>query len=195
MNGVGIVKVPVLSIAGYQEKLQVQSLRTNTTSATPGIDPKHPPVLYFFKLLNKPDSTRALLLNFLPDDPLKENSDTVWTGRLIDWSMQSDTATCQFLTKSRVTLIDRFIIGKGDQHSNVSGLKTTSVWTWLENAFVSVANAIITVINAVGYFLNVPGDYSGTIDAPPIPNWCQFLELIGVLKEGLAVVAAAVFQI
>ena len=49
-----------------------------------------------------------MLLNFVPDDATKENGENkIWTGKLVEWNMQSDSGHYQMLTKS-------YVKGKGN---------------------------------------------------------------------------------
>ena len=132
IGGVAVVKAPLLSIANVssQNGLKVQSLKALSDSTTHVVfNRKHPPAIYFFKNPAKKDSVTAVLMNFVPDDPAKDNGENrIWTGKLYEWDMQSVTSHYQVLRKSYVTAKGNFQIGQQNSNSLSSKIKTNSIW-------------------------------------------------------------------
>jgi hypothetical protein len=175
IGGVNVVTVPIAAItnaAPQQSNIKTQGLTTQSVNtAIAGFNPAHPPALYFFKVTGSTDSVKALLMNFLPDDPNKENGENkIWTGKLVEWNMQSDTARYQTLSKSYVKALGKFIIGQSN-NTNATQIKTNTIWDWISDALTSIVNAVKDVLNAIGTFLNIPGDYGNG----PSGSWCDFL--------------------
>ncbi|MDB4924367.1 hypothetical protein [Mucilaginibacter sp.] len=98
IGNVAVVTVPVthISLPSLLAALSSSDKKVNDVGSSGNavlttFDPYHPPSLYFFqdKTRANPDSVKALLMNFSPDDPKKENgAKKIWTGTLSEWDMQ-----------------------------------------------------------------------------------------------------------
>ena len=96
-NGKNIVRVPLLNIdktkamAGIGPVVKGQNTNYNE---------KQPPEIYFVE-----DETGKLhthLLNFIPEDPSKDNGGNGITGKLCDWNMKGDTVFVLDLVKGKL---------------------------------------------------------------------------------------------
>ncbi|WP_295650172.1 DUF3289 family protein [uncultured Mucilaginibacter sp.] len=104
----------------------------------------------------------------MPDDATKENGENkIWTGKLVEWNMQSDSGHYQMLTKSYVKGKGNFPVVPSSSNTQSTKAKINT----LADIFNAIYNAIVDVINAVGWFLNVPGNYPDAY----ISSWCDFL--------------------
>lgn len=154
IDGKPVVKVALLN----ESRMPVKNKQVTSTnnlkalSSFNAIFEKHPPEVYFVK--NNKDSLHTYLLNFIPDDITKEfGQNNVWSGKLYEWNMNSDSLFVHEYKQNKVT--NRFIL-KGDNTPNLNAnnqIKTDSFWSWLGD----VVDAIGDALNAIGYLLHIPG--------------------------------------
>nr|WP_294790342.1 T6SS effector amidase Tae4 family protein [uncultured Mucilaginibacter sp.] len=183
VGGVAVVKIPIKAITNVSGPLnsggkQVMSSGNTTTQGTlNNFDPNHPPTLYFFKnKLNPGDSLKAVLLNFVPADSNHENGENnIWTGKLLEWSLESDNVYYQDLDKSYVT--SKGSITPISLSNNSKSIKINS----LASFFNDIWNAIVWFFEWIGYNIGLPGTYTEYMNGT-ILTWCVFLG--GVLCSG-----------
>jgi hypothetical protein len=179
INGAKVVKVPIKSISKLIEKngnVHVNSTSLLAMDTLHFFNEDHPPMLFFISDENSghPDSLKAVLMNFIPDDPNKENGENnVWTGRLVEWNMEDTKVPVQILNKSYVKA--NGVIDMNDLSSipnKIKGPAITAIKT--NNFFADLWDAVKTFVEAIGYFFGVPGDYN--YYAPGVTlGWCDFL--------------------
>ncbi len=180
IEGVSVVKVPVKTF--YNAASSESKKQSLSTSAPTGpdtvrfFDPKHPPMLFFLKKRTDlvGDSLKAVMLNFIPDDPTKENGEgNIWTGKLIEWNLIDDKIQFQTLQKSYVKNIGSISKSQLDNYQNSSSKKAVTAKYKSMNIFEDIWNALKWVTEAVGYFFGVPGDYNHFYQGSL--GWCDFL--------------------
>lgn len=113
---------------------------------------QHPPEVYLAK--DDKDSLHSSLMNFIPDDEHHDFGENyVWTGKLYEWNMNSDSLFVQQIVKNK--LIRKFIIKSSTSGINSLGkssIKTESFWSWLGDLVGSIGD----FFNNLGYFLGLP---------------------------------------
>lgn len=104
------------------------------------------------------------MLNFLPNNINTENGENnIWTGKLYEWDMRSDTVLYQNLSKSYMKSKGSFSYGT---NSTLNSSKTKV------NSFLSdLWDGIVGFFKAIGELLNIPGSY----DEEVIIGWCGFM--------------------
>lgn len=160
IDGKPVVKVALLN----ESRMPVKNKQVTSSNNLKALESfnasfeKHPPEVFFVK--NSKDSLHTYLLNFIPDDPSKEfGQNNIWTGKLHEWNLNSDSIFVHEYKQSILT--NRFIL-KSNNNTNLNAnnqVKIDSFWSWLGDAF----DAIVGFLNDVGYLLHIPGtttDYS-----------------------------------
>ena len=183
IDGKPVVKVTLLN----ESRMPVKNKQVTSTnnlkalSSFNAIFEKHPPEVYFVK--NSRDSLHTYLLNFIPDDPTKEfGQNNIWTGKLHEWNLNSDSIFVHEYKQSILT--NRFIL-KSNANTNLNAnnqVKTDSFWSWLGDAF----DAIVGFLNDVGYLLHIPGtttDYSRKYPWGDTRGWPS-VQLVGDIFGG-----------
>lgn len=134
---------------------------SGTTAETlSNFDPYHPPALYFFqdKTSAHPDSVLGTLMNFTPDDWTKEDgANKIWTGKLMEWNMQSDSVLVHHLTKSKID--GRYLMSSSLTNSDATKKSVNNV-VKVNTFLADILGILKTIVEAVGYIFGVPGDYN-----------------------------------
>ncbi|GAB2699367.1 hypothetical protein GCM10027037_24910 [Mucilaginibacter koreensis] len=181
VDGVPVVKVPVKGIhnAAVMSATQTKSLavQTLTNDTLHYFNPEHPPMLFFFadKKATNADSIKALLMNFYPDDPSKENGkDKIWTGKLVEWNMEGDKVYIQQLNKSYPE--QKGVISLSQISSSTNSKSQVQVLSTVKqfNILSDIWNALKKVVEFIGYQFGFPGHYNYYHDGTDL-TWCDFL--------------------
>jgi len=168
IDGKNIVCVPTIntnkSPRAGTNKLQVADTQSPASGITANYFPEHPPELFFIQDPNgsHPDSIYTMMVNFVPTDKNKEfGKDSIWTGKLYDWDLNSGTLHVQELSKSKVNKTYALVLNKLENSAHKQHIN--SVWSWLGDVLSDIWDAI----NYVAYYLGIPGAH---IEDPNVPG-------------------------
>jgi hypothetical protein len=159
-RGKEVIKIKVLNANKYPFNTKNQkttestniNLNSNKNLVSGAYFDKHPPEIFLVK--DSKDSIHSSMLNFIPKDINKEfGENNIWTGKLFEWNINSDSIFVQEIDKN--VLVAKYIIKSvktNAEELKSSSLKTDSFWSAIGDFF----GAIGEFFSNIAYFMGLP---------------------------------------